>query len=93
MFKTGEEGLRVWESGIVMARYLVSNLGMFSNQVVVELGSGTGIAALSLVSFGSCSKVVFTDYSKPVVDLLRDNIKLQKGNTTPTEVHRVDWTV
>ena len=51
-YNCGEEGMRVWESGIVMARhYAIRNAAKFAGEIVVELGSGTGIAGLSLIKY------------------------------------------
>ena len=51
-YNCGEEGLRVWESGIVMARhYALRNAAKFTGEIVVELGSGTGVAGISLIKY------------------------------------------
>ena len=64
IFSNGEEGLRVWESGIVMSRYILKNVDEFQGKVVVELGSGTGIAGLTLLKYSDAAHVYFTDYTE-----------------------------
>ena len=89
------EGLRVWEAGITLARYFALEAAdSTQGKVVVELGSGTGIAGLSLLKYTQAAKVVFSDYKQSVLDLLRENIALQEGSTMTAEaqVELVDWT-
>ena len=92
IFSNGEEGLRVWESGIVMSRYILRNLDEFKGKVVVELGSGTGIAGLTLLKYSDASHVHFTDYTEQISDLLQKNIAMQTIKTSKPSVKLVDWT-
>ena len=76
-FDVEYEGLRVWESGIVMARhYALMDARKFEGETVVELGSGTGIAGLAIAKYTQAAKVIFTDYKEPILDIIRDNIEL-----------------
>ena len=46
-----------------MARYFsIGYPDSVKDQVVVELGSGTGIGGLALLKYTDVNKVVFTDY-------------------------------
>ena len=62
LFKDGESGKRIWEAGIVMARFLHQNIILGQTETnaldgeflwgvnqIVEFGSGTGISTLSLI--------------------------------------------
>jgi hypothetical protein len=44
IFQTGEEGKRIWESGIVMGRFIEAYPSLFKNKRIIEAGSGCGIA-------------------------------------------------
>ena len=51
-FENGDNGTRVWESGIVMARhYALRDARKFEGETVVELGSGTGITGLAIAKY------------------------------------------
>ena len=92
VFSTGEEGLRVWESGIVMSRYILRNVDEFKGKVVVELGSGTGIAGLTLLKYSEAAHVHFTDYTEQIAEVLQKNIAMQTIKTSKVNVGLVDWT-
>lgn len=63
IFQGGQEGLRVWESGIVLARhYSCIDQAEVDGKTIVELGSGTGIVGLSILKYCQAAKVVFSDY-------------------------------
>jgi predicted nicotinamide N-methyase len=47
-FPHGLDGLKIWEAGIVLARYAVLNCKIFKEKEVLELGSGVGIAGIAI---------------------------------------------
>lgn len=59
-----------------MARYLYHNRDHFEGKIVLDLGSGTGIGALSLLKFSRAAKVVLTDYTEDLITLLDENVRL-----------------
>ena len=92
-FDAGLEGMRVWESGVIMARhYALRDAQKFNLETVVELGSGTGIAGLALIKYTRAAKVVFTDYKEEILDLIRENIELQGPTRVSHDVENVDFT-
>lgn len=46
-FPHGLDGLRLWEAGIILARYIVHNNSLFKGKKVLELGGGVGIAGFT----------------------------------------------
>jgi methylase of polypeptide subunit release factors len=40
------------------------------------LGSGTGIGGLAALKYTEANKVIMTDYTEEILQLIRDNIKL-----------------
>ena len=63
LFQGGQEGLRVWESGIALARYFaIQAPDSVRGNTVVDLGSGTGIVGLSMLKYTMVGHVMFTDY-------------------------------
>ena len=92
LFQNGQEGKRVWEAGITIARYIYYNPDQFKGKVILELGSGTGIGGLAALKFTECSRVIMTDYTQEVLSLIKDNAKLLKSTKTNPEIFLVDWT-
>ena len=77
IYDSGEEGLCIWESGIVMARYFALQVAeSVRGQTIVELGAGTGVTGLALLKHTPVQKVIFTDYLTPILKLIRENIEL-----------------
>lgn len=104
-------GTTVWDASIVLAKYFEKNShrGEFSRtkvsgKKVVELGAGvSGLAGISVALMGA--RVVLTDITDPVLDLLRQNVA---NNVSPASlrlnqsaslcqsvgsisVHELDW--
>ena len=46
-FPHGLDGLRLWEAGIILSRYIIHNSSMFKEKSVLELGGGVGIAGFT----------------------------------------------
>ena len=92
IFQNGQEGKRVWESGITISRYIKLNQEQFINKTVLDLGSGTGIGGIAVMKFTEAKKVIMTDYTEEILDLLQGNLKLQPKKV-PYELQLVDWTL
>ena len=69
------EGLKLWDSNIILARYIVINSAIFKDKSVLELASGTGIGGISVKKFTNASHITFTDLSDEVVGNIRNNCK------------------
>ncbi|KAJ2744670.1 Protein-lysine N-methyltransferase efm6 [Coemansia sp. BCRC 34301] len=87
-------GSTVWDSGLVMAKYLdhQTRLGKLdlSQKTVVELGSGTGLVGIALGRLHPECKVVLTD-KQELLGLLSRNIELNAA-TDNTHAQCLDWT-
>lgn len=75
IFKSGDEGRRVWEGGIVFSRFVLRNSVLFRNKKVLELGSGGGIAGISILKYTNASHVTFSDYKESLFPLIELNIQ------------------
>ena len=53
-----EDGLRLWEAGVVLARYIHFNLEK-SDKFYVDLGTGVGLAGIVLSQ--KCGRILLTD--------------------------------
>eukprot|EP00347_Sterkiella_histriomuscorum_P015695 403356046 len=97
LFQNGQEGFRIWEAGIVIARYIYHNKQQFEGKSILELGSGTGIGGLSALKFAQAQKLIFSDYTQEVLDGIAKNLKLLENDQSLKksqiyECHLVDWT-
>ena len=54
LFPHGLSGLKLWESNIVLARFVVMNNELFKNKKVLELSAGTGIAGIVVQKWTKC---------------------------------------
>lgn len=54
IFPHGLDGLHLWEAGIILARYIVSESKLFDGKNVLELGTGVGIGGLALLKYTNC---------------------------------------
>ena len=70
LFSDGEEGKRLWEAGIVLSRFLAENPELLKGKSVLEVGSGCGVAGISAAKLCKPARVVLTDYTEEVLDLL-----------------------
>jgi predicted RNA methylase len=59
-----------------MARYIYHNAGDIEGKTVLDLGSGTGIGGLAALKFTKARKVLMSDYTEEIIELLRDNAKI-----------------
>ncbi|CDW91006.1 UNKNOWN [Stylonychia lemnae] len=93
IFQGGQEGKRVWEAGIAISRYIISNKGLFQGKAILDLGSGTGIGALTLMKFTEAQKVILSDYTEEILELLTQNRALQPRSQVAVDTKLVDWTI
>jgi len=61
LFPHGLSGLKLWESNIVLARFVVMNNEIFKNKKVLELGAGTGIVGITVQKWTKCQSIAMTD--------------------------------
>jgi len=72
----GDEGLHLWESSIVLSRYIIKYKQLFEGKKIIELGSGCGLVGLTCLKYTNCNDFTFTDYQPSVLDNLKENITL-----------------
>lgn len=87
-FPHGFDGLRLWEAGIILARYVVHNPHLFKNKRVLELGAGVGIAGLTVKKWTECKEIEMTDYHPSVIDNINHNME---KNSAVCPVFNLDW--
>ena len=71
--------------------YALLDSEKFNGEVVVEIGSGTGIVGLTLLKYTQVAHVVFTDYTEEILALIRENIELQGSLQGQSTVELVDF--
>jgi len=78
IFPHGLDGLHIWEAGITLARFVVSNPTLFAEKTVLELGTGVGIGGLAVAKYGGCKRVDMTDYNMEVLANVKKNAAKNK---------------
>ena len=93
IFKDGQEGLKLWEGGIVMVRYLLENWAHYGGKSVLDVGAGMGVVGISAAAFLD-SDVLMIDYSEEVIELCQKNIEvnidLYEKDRIP-KIQFLDW--
>lgn len=69
----GTTGHKTWEAALALGDLLLSEPELVKSQAVLELGAGTGFLSLLTARVGA-SKVVSTDGSEKMVDLMQTNV-------------------
>ena len=72
-FPHGLDGLKLWDAGIVLSRYIILNSELFKNKTILELGSGVGIAGITASKWTDCSSVTMSDYHKGIIENINKN--------------------
>lgn len=84
LFKAnGEEGLHLWESSVVLARWCFYNNKIFDNKKIIELGSGCGLLGLSIAKHSNAKEIVLTDH----MDIVMHNLNENLVNNSQNHVH------
>ena len=45
------DGLHIWDAGIILARFILTNKQLFENKSVLELGTGVGIGGITAMKY------------------------------------------
>lgn len=76
----------LWPSEEVLTFFCISNGDMFRNKRVLELGSGYGLAGMSIAACTDAAEVVISDGNPQVVDYIQKNITANVGSFEDTKV-------
>ncbi|KAH0793010.1 protein-lysine methyltransferase C42C1.13-like isoform X1 [Histomonas meleagridis] len=77
-------GQILWPGCTLLITWLDYNMSIFDNKSVVEVGAGTGVCASFIAKYSSPTKVIATDGSEPVMELIQNNIDLYKDRKNIT---------
>ncbi|XP_020571761.1 protein N-lysine methyltransferase METTL21A isoform X1 [Phalaenopsis equestris] len=86
-------GQLVWPGAVLLNNYLSENSKLLEGISVIELGSGVGITGILCSRF--CKEVVLTDHNDEVLEILKQNIKLESssGNliSSGLSAEKLEW--
>lgn len=69
------EGMRLWESNVVMSRYIILNTSQFKDKSILELASGTGICGITLAKWTKAKNVLLADKYDEIINNIKVNMK------------------
>lgn len=83
----------LWPSEEALAFLCAKRAGDFEGKVVIEVGSGLGLAGLAIAATTKAKAVLLTDGNSDAVDRLRENIALNQKRFGQTQVlaQKLDW--
>lgn len=83
--------MHLWEAGIILARYIVSESNLFNNKNILELGTGVGIGGLALLKYTTCQHVNMTDYNNEVLKNAGKNATKNSIKANRYSVEYLNW--
>ena len=87
----GKEGLHLWESSVVLTRFVLKNSHLFENKNIIELVTGCVLLGISILKKINVKYYTFSDYNDDVLNNLKENIKINKINNKNYEILKLDW--
>lgn len=86
-------GAIVWDTAIVLARYLAKERHNFNPKTVVELGSGNGLLGMVCALLFEDATITMTD-QKPLLPLIQQNLEYNRENIpnlAQVKVEEYNW--
>jgi len=84
-------GHKIWESCVMLCEYLSTVYNRQDKFDILELGSGTGVAGIYLAKLGH--RVTVSDAQATVLELLRENCKLNDVDCNVLEINWLDYKI
>uniref|UniRef100_A0A8R1Y8K5 Uncharacterized protein n=1 Tax=Onchocerca volvulus TaxID=6282 RepID=A0A8R1Y8K5_ONCVO len=81
----------IWDSGIVLARYISEHPELVANRTVLELGAGLGLP--SILSSYQNAKIIHATDRISAISLLEENIRRHANSNCNIEIFAFDWNV
>eukprot|EP01099_Mayorella_cantabrigiensis_P007391 TRINITY_DN6553_c0_g1_i1.p1 TRINITY_DN6553_c0_g1~~TRINITY_DN6553_c0_g1_i1.p1 ORF type:complete len:325 (-),score=55.65 TRINITY_DN6553_c0_g1_i1:39-989(-) len=75
-YRQSKAGWKVWDSALVLSRWLYANSGILRDKTVHELGCGCGLVGILAACFAK--QVWFSDYLPGILENLRSNITINR---------------
>ena len=88
----GTTGLKTWPAAEFLLQLFFKENILQENDTVLELGCGIGMIGISLLQCGKVKKVIFTDHSESVLEVVKQNLhKNGIHNENSFHVQKLDW--
>ena len=81
-----QSGQYLWPAAAFTGRFLLDNWSTLNAETVVELGAGVGLAGLVASKLPGTKGVVLTDYDHGSLQLLNDNVELNRSREDTCEI-------
>ena len=87
----GTTGLKTWPAAEFLINFLLNNKYVQRDFTILELGSGIGLAGISLLKLKRARKIYFTDHHQSVLDTLKINLTKNEISEKNYIVQKLDW--
>ena len=87
----GTTGLKTWPAAEFLINFLLNNKYVQRDFTILELGSGIGLAGISLLKLKKARKIYFTDHHQSVLDTLKINLTKSEISEKNYVVQKLDW--
>ena len=88
----GTTGLKTWPAAEFLLEIFFKGSKLQEDNTLLELGSGIGMIGISLLRCGKVNKVIFTDHSESVLEVVKQNLhKNGVHNEDRFDVQKLDW--
>ncbi len=74
-FPHGLQGLKLWESQILMARYVLKNCNRFKHKDILDLWAGVGIVGMTIYKWTQSADILIVDKPPEIIRNLEKNLR------------------
>lgn len=95
LISKGTTGLHSWQAAFHLTEWVMEHTDIFKSKHILEIGSGSGFLGLALCRVCIPHSYTFTDCDDNVLQLLKDNVKINEkkyDESCVIKVERLDWT-
>lgn len=85
-------GEAMWPASVTLAEFFMSRPELVRDKRVLELGCGVGFTGIVLAKLSLCRALILSDYSQGGLELLAENLKINKVEQSSVRIQQLDWT-
>jgi predicted nicotinamide N-methyase len=93
VFPSNYEGLRLWDTDVVLSRFIILENERFKDKDVFVFKAGVGLSGISLSKWGGCKSITMCDMNEEVVRNMSRNCQINNVKDVNSEylkLHELD---